>query len=273
MQNSEHKSALRLFYVSRSLDRNGDGVITTDELFTAIKAFGITGYANRSRTMKILRNSVGVFFHYVDKDRIEYAKPERVAEALGTTVGKIVEVPTATMKTVRTASAAFYTSFYGDHKGVRITRDRVSDMFGISKSQQRRHERLAGVKKEPNWVHAAEGMEHDKLPLPYDKERDQRVGFKDSAGRIWWQTANTYFGQYGAFLNKSVRIANKNLRESSCGADDGGGADSKKVRVFFKKVTGKRSSKRGCFIFQGVKANHTGAIGNVWQYSEWTPAS
>ena len=238
----------RVWLILRSVDVGGSGIVGRDDARAALVAAGLT--PRHLITARRVDGSEGFFTVY--GNRIEYRSLECVSLAMMTAPGRSVMIPHDALGSLENFNAHLYAAFFvkADGAGRMISRDRLSELFGVSAETQRRWERLAGVDVTANMGScAAEDLDRAAAIIPKDGRLDHldRLGNSytfERDGVIYWRTVNGYTSVLRAGAVGNSRKVGRRVR-AGLGGDIPGAATVQSSRVFF---TPKSLPKRAWFV-------------------------
>ena len=182
----------RLWLLCRSLD-DGSGVISLDLLESAMDDISLG-----QRTFKRIKNSThSAKFLEFQKNKVYYRSLQSVCESLLIAPGKPVSIPISTLSEIGTFKAYLYAAWFAANPHTTISRERLTALFGISESTQRRWEQIAGIDVHHNIVEVDQSKENAAAPhFPTDgrstNDRLGRVYTWEYKGKICYRTVNTY---------------------------------------------------------------------------------
>ncbi len=275
----------RIWLILRSVDVGGSGIVGRDDFRAALLAAGLT--PRHLITARRVDGSEGFFTVY--PDRIEYRSLEYVSLAMMTAPGRSVMIPHIALGSMEDFNAHLYATFFvkADGAGRMVSRDRLSELFGVSHETQRRWERIAGVDVTANMGScASEDLDRAVAIIPKDDRLDHldRLGNSytfERDGVIYWRTVNGYASGLRAGAVGNSRKVGKRVR-AGLGGDIPGAATVQSKRVFF---TQKSMPKRAWFV-PGHCYNTDGSTVNtrqrdhspegefsVWSWSNMRPTT
>jgi len=214
----------RLWLLLRSLDEQGKGWVSYEE---ALEAFLKLGLSRRS-FRDILRKGEGLWWTRAQK-RIFYFGLEKVCLRLQVLPGRPILVPLA--RRLSEFRALLHASFFVKPKT--ISRTRLQELTGKSKTTLRRWEKLTGVKVQPN-------LGYSPKPLSKEKSSVSRcIGYDEEGQPFWevcldgkahlaWQIPNTYVAEFERAPYGLARRIRKKLRPLV------GGEGERLFRLYFE---------------------------------------
>jgi len=153
---------LALWYELRAINVTGCGrVDLNDALASLVKHFGYS----QATAYRLLRAGDGKLWDICQSPRqpglsqIKIYSLEKMAEYFDTWVGRPVEIKAADFKGRGTKTAWLYASFFkpDGSKAKPISRDSIEAATGVLRCQQKRYDKVAGIKRVANFAFRQDG--------------------------------------------------------------------------------------------------------------------
>ena len=266
----------RLWLLARALDPDGQGVVGMDALLMAMQSFDL----NRLHLRRVKLHPKANSFFSFHKAKISYRSLEAVCLALGTTPGRSIYIPTASISSTESFRATLYAAWIAGHDRLHISRDKLTSLFKTSQDTLRRWEKLAAIEVTYNVVEVAPHDEQAAEPhIPKDARLDHfdrldRCYTWQYKGKIYYRTVN----RYAAPDLERARLGNvrKVTRRVHAALPDEHHGVGTGQRVFFTKSTtpDNYQEQPGASIRDKGKAvDLPQGVSSLWRFHPWRPGT
>jgi hypothetical protein len=217
----------RVYELLKARDDEGRGCLDIAEIRDLLTAkdspWRICG---RRRLRGILAKGDGIFWQRYTKDRLWLNGPARVAQALdcGRLYGLPAALPVAALQAgLAETKAAFLASWHtgredAEGNSMPISQAMIRKMTGISEVTQRRHNKLAGVKTQPNIAISDMPWRDNMADATYERGRGvfrlvDRRGKRGKRGRglVAWHMPASYTSPYSQSPKGRLRKINRQI--------------------------------------------------------------
>jgi len=220
----------RLWLLLRALDLEGKGWIDYKE---AQKAFLALGLSRRS-FRDVLRKGESLWWTR-GPNRIFYASLEKVCFRLRVLPGRPVVIPLDSLRKLSTFKRILYASFFTRERT--ISRARLMELWGVSRTTLRRWERATGIRIQQNYARSSK-------PFSAGRSSGRRLivgSEEENGGPYWevvldrkrylaWQIPNSYIYLGTEFAYAPYGLARK-VRKRLTPPEGGGGY----LRLYFRR--------------------------------------
>lgn len=230
---SKEDKELSLWYALRSLNSWGSGVV---DLEWAIKSLTAHYGYSKSTVYRLLTSGNGKFWgiqlamgfmRHNRRSRIEIYGIKTVAEYLGICgMSHFVKVPISSFRTLQQRRAWLYASLFKP-KGVianPMCRQTIQEQTGLDKTQQRRYETTAGVRRTPNYAFFAVNEKRGTGHTPQKKliytPQKQLIVTRTKQYFVPKRLGNTYHSQAEPSSRGILKKVSSLLRERSLISDE-----------------------------------------------------
>ena len=264
-------SVLRIWYVLRHLDPSGTGVVSRDSLREFMAEHGIT--RQQLRTARLHPKSK--LFFDITESKCSYSGLESVCKALAAKPGQPVYIPIDSLaKNVR-FRAALYASWFSSGRGpVNISRESLSELFGVSDETQRRWEFITGLDVTFNMI---EVDDKDAAVAAHVIPPDHRVNATGSPvfdfhGAMAYRTVNTYHGIYARAPRGVTRKVERVVKAEADFYSPVG--KTQRRRIFYDEASTPENHQLApglCVRESGYMLDTAAGEFNLWSFSTMRP--
>ena len=276
----------RVWLVLRSADVNGSGVVGRETARQALQAHGLTA----RHLITARRQSGSEKWFTVFPNRIEYRSLESVCVDFGVEPGRPVVVDAGVVGNLQEFRAVVYAAWFvkvdGDERT--ISRDTLTELFGVSHETQRRWERLAGIDVTANLGSCAvDELGKAQAIIPVDNRLDglDRLGRSyifervtdDGQVVLYWRTVNSYRADLALGRVGKSRKVTRRVRK---GGQTTGAATLRRIFVtktntpkkpFYTPGHTMRETDRT--IYTKPRPTSPDGVFSVWAWSPWRPVT
>ena len=265
----------RLWLLLRSCDPAGSGLVGKRQLLAAMAECGLGGRILR----RVVQDPNSSIFFSVDKHRVFYRSLESVCLALGVEPGRPVLLPLECVSGMEAFRAHLYASWFAalPRGCAMISRERLSQLFGVSEDTQRRWEACSGLVVDFNVVEVQSDDENAaESRIPRDNRLDDRLDQTYAwyyRGCLYYRTVNCYSAPEicrGAVGN--TRRIGRVVR--SVEPVDVHGDGTRRERVFFHRRVASSNYRIGdCIEATGYQCNPPQGRSGLLRFSRFRPAA